>query len=502
MNDDLHDIDRLFRNGIEGHEEPPPPLVWEGVSNDLDKKQASYYKRKYQRLKRAAWLFLLLLFTGGLYVVYKASDKKKEPSVKTNPAKTGTTTSSSPDAAAPFVMKGPAKPEEENHQEDKTLPVDTASVLLPKNTAEKREKEKTKGETRISTAANNDVLARNPLIDPSRSIVTQHPGNTIKTKEQRIREEQFFTANKKGRPGNKRSITPNGFASPQQSQPPFTNDPLATKSYNSPDVALGALSVAPPSILPQTPITPKSKAGRQHGFSLSAFAAPNIGFDRLEDNDRLAGPGRNRQEARRQEQDNFSFSAGLLLTYHLSSKWAVQSGIGITSSSTAIAPTNVYAKADNNGHARYELNCSSGYVYIDPKSGVPRVGDTAKTSGTFTKLTYVTVPASVSYGFSKGRISLWPSLGMGLNFLTSGKTKTNLSNAAGSSESTTASISGLKAAYVDGHFGFGIEYNLSKRLALGIRPNARIALTPINKETPVQSYQNYLSVETGVRIKF
>jgi hypothetical protein len=81
MSDDVHDIDDLFREGIEGHEEPVPSTVWDAVSNDLDKKQASYYKNKYNRLKRAALLLLLIGFVGGGYMVYKTSGKGEGHSI-------------------------------------------------------------------------------------------------------------------------------------------------------------------------------------------------------------------------------------------------------------------------------------------------------------------------------------------------------------------------------------------------------------------------------------
>lgn len=182
---------------------------------------------------------------------------------------------------------------------------------------------------------------------------------------------------------------------------------------------------------------------------------------------------------------------------------SIQSGITVTSSTTAIDAKTVYAKRDNNGHTRYELHCSSGYAYLSPKSGAqPAPGDSAKTSGTTSHLTYIGIPAAIKYHLGSGRLSLYPSLGVGLNILTSSSASTNLSEGATAEKTTTSSISGLKPTYLDGQLGLGVDYKFSKKLSVGLRPNARLALTPINKETPVKSYQNFLSVETGVRLKF
>ena len=65
MNEDLHDIDNLFKDGIEEYSEVVPTAIWEAVDKALDKKQASLYKNKYNRLKKVALLLLLLLFSFG-----------------------------------------------------------------------------------------------------------------------------------------------------------------------------------------------------------------------------------------------------------------------------------------------------------------------------------------------------------------------------------------------------------------------------------------------------
>ena len=46
MNKDLHDIDNLFKNPIEGHAEEVPPDVWQNIDHSLDKKQVAFYRKK------------------------------------------------------------------------------------------------------------------------------------------------------------------------------------------------------------------------------------------------------------------------------------------------------------------------------------------------------------------------------------------------------------------------------------------------------------------------
>lgn len=544
MSEDLHDIDHLFRDGIEGHEADVPPSVWQAVSNDLDKKQASYYKSKYYRLKRAAVLLLLLCFLGGVYLLYNRVGEKKN-----SPRKDSSETVSSTNSSTERKDEQPSKPnrklgddasteiKEGSNKNQPSLSNDTVSILSPSSTATTTTEKKSNPVERNSTGAGqptaNDNATNSGVHNPaaaslatavkkqreglknaktSQSLITSRSSTSIVKNTERTKKvisiaRGIISAQKET--GKNQPLVYNHYSSPSTSSPQPTDVlskilPLNSWQYNSQAINLKALPANNKTFLPQTEnaATAKNKTGTTHSFSLFAFAAPNLAFDRLEDDDHLAGPGRNREEAHKQEQHDFSFSAGLLFSYGLTKNISLQSGISITSSSTSIAPSTIYAKSDGNGRPRFELHCSSGFAYITPKSGaVIAVGDSAKTSGTVSKLTYVTIPALVSFHINKSKFSFSPTVGAGLNFLTSGKTTTSLTNTP-SDESATTPITGLKPSYVDGQLGLGIEYGLSKKLSIGIRPNARLALTPINQETPVRSYPNFLSIETGVRIKF
>ena len=73
MDENLHDIDKLFRDPIEAHEDMPSAKVWDAIDNNLDKSNVNSIKKKYNNLKRiAAALLLLLLGT----IVYEIQTKK------------------------------------------------------------------------------------------------------------------------------------------------------------------------------------------------------------------------------------------------------------------------------------------------------------------------------------------------------------------------------------------------------------------------------------------
>jgi len=60
MNKDLHDIDNLFKQAIDGHLEEVPVEVWQNIDHGLDKKQVAFYKRRYFTVRAAAILLLLI----------------------------------------------------------------------------------------------------------------------------------------------------------------------------------------------------------------------------------------------------------------------------------------------------------------------------------------------------------------------------------------------------------------------------------------------------------
>ena len=88
-----------------------------------------------------------------------------------------------------------------------------------------------------------------------------------------------------------------------------------------------------------------------------------------------------------------------------------------------------------------------------------------------------------------------------MNILISSNATTNLSNST-IKEITSNSITGLKNNYLDGSIALGVEYGVTKKISVWMQPTARLALTPINQQTPVRSYPNYLGLEVGLLKRF
>ena len=82
MSENLHDIDDLFREPIEVHEEMPSARVWDEIDHRLDKKNIVLTKKKYNKLKLFSAALLLLLMS---VIVFQLVSKNKteQPAGKT-----------------------------------------------------------------------------------------------------------------------------------------------------------------------------------------------------------------------------------------------------------------------------------------------------------------------------------------------------------------------------------------------------------------------------------
>lgn len=544
MSEDLHDIDDIFRNDIEGHREELPPGVWDAVSSHLDQQQATYYRQKYRRLKRATVFLLgLCLFAVVFVVVNKSTNKAADKGIESRlavteiqPNKTAATggpnnkgSQISPATADPAKTAAVAENSinatpEEAEPAEKEMPVSNPAVasnkpdqkqpgLVNSSTAEQPPAAAVKAATineKPFVKQSKTTAIENSQVDAADQFVTgtnpgKQPGSHLKKqlKRPQYRATTLIDDEKATEIQQQETTktTTTAVSSASQQAIPYLPHLLSAAAYrvvvkNLP--ALPAVTNLPPVV---APVASNHKRKSIHLFSLSAFATPNLNFSRLEDDRRFYRPGRGREDAHREEQRNGSFSAGLLLNYQFSSRLSIQSGIGVSTFSTSIDPKTIYAAHDNAGRIRYELPFSYGNAYLFPKDNVQvAVGDSAKTSVTNSKLTYVNIPLALSYAIGKGRLKFYPTIGTGLNILTSSNAATSVS-AVASKQNLSAAVEGLRSSYLNGKIGFGAEYEISRKISLGMQPNINFALTPINRQTPVKAYQNFFSLQAGIRLK-
>ena len=213
-----------------------------------------------------------------------------------------------------------------------------------------------------------------------------------------------------------------------------------------------------------------------HRISATVYFSPDVVSTSLKnENDRYRDEDRNK--IKKDEQNNFSFTTGILIGYNFSNKLTLESGFTFSSWETNIHPKTVYARQENNGDYNYKFNCSAGYSYLNVKSlPAPVAGDSLKALNSNNTIQYARVPIMMKYAIKKGRFSLIPAVGFSANFLIKGLLKTSFSTSAGIQKVNSDMINGLKPFYVSGSAGIGTQYAINNKLELAFSPSASFSI--------------------------
>ncbi|MBD0366086.1 MAG: hypothetical protein ICV53_08295 [Flavisolibacter sp.] len=488
MNDDLHNIDRLFHKAMEGGEETPPPGLWEKIDKDLDKRNIVSIYKKYTDLKRVAIILFFVACAAGLYALHihytsrELANANRKATIKNNHTKTSIATSDAKNSVAGkqgnTVTKTPvekvAEPSEnvpvrtqrknaENGVENKPIPVpdklNTSSIAqtsLPKN-----------------------KIARDKKLH-------SNPNRTI---EKELTQADIAISENKQKPDDESSVPlpyTKEIDNGQTLKEGFSFSPVINPSFT--DIS-HPITVSPPPIQ----LSP---------VSVALFISPEWASNHIERGSLGSPQGPGRDHFSHKEKYVSSLSTGFLLDYSMSQKWKLESGLTFTSSTIEIPTKTIYAQRDNRGAIRYRLNCSTGYSYVSAKSGTtPAIGDSIKIHSSRNTLQYVAVPLALKYNIILGRFNLNPTFGFAAHFLTKGTIETTFANSAGE-KTTTRDIKGLKSGYFSSLLAVSAEYNLSRTMAVNVMPTAKMALSSINNDGPVQSFPRSFGVAVGLRYKF
>ena len=558
MSENLHDIDKLFRDAIEGHEEMPGVKVWEGVDAGLDKSNVVHINRKYNNLKRVAAVLLLLLLSVVGYEIFKSKSGGEDI------AGNGKIPSANPvaDTTGHNAVKNTAAAAGKNENNDQpqnnstitdnskqansvaNAGYDSLNSAAPRN-GDISSKNNNTGK---QPAPNTGTIINRSTVDNHNTAVTVNNKNTVNKTGKKQRSSLPVSNSKDGSSeavtekttGNKsfKSKTRIKVKSPAPQQyeegrvsdendeaifktaaselPPLENKKISTLAERiNKAVAVNAI----PAVNRLTPDVKIKNPGRQKAFhfNLMPYFSPQFASSSLKEENhgysQTSSPGgpppprpgrdNHKEQYKSEEQTQTAYTAGLAAEIPLSKKWSIQSGISYTQKNITIEPKKIYARADKDGKVKYVFDCSSGYSYISSKTGTtPVVGDSIVATSSKNILGYIGVPLSVNYKFSFGKFSIIPSFGTVLNFLAKQKIETALVQGTAKEPQTISKIEGLKSNYFTATTGVAFEYNVNKRIAINIMPSGNFALTSINKDAAVQSYLNAFGVAGGVKIKF
>jgi hypothetical protein len=535
MDENLHDIDKLFRDPIEEHEEMPSAKIWDAIDSNLDKSNIVSIKKKYNNLKKMAVALLLLLLGTIAYEIQTKKAGDKDIAVKeagkgnsSSAEKSNTTSNKETNTTVKKENTKTADSENDSSANNYTTnnalkTTDEKKSTLNTNTTNTPEKSPAvKKEREVTIADQNKILIKKNSINKKNEGAADATVNNYPT------EDKYVSEKKKSSSGTKTKIkirnvaaeeevdeasavTKNSNSNSATGLVALINTPAEPMLFNDGRKQLPLLQIKPAAVLPESNTknslvkNKSSKTAKAFHFSLTPFVSPQFSFNRLEDDHHDTGPQprNDRDHIKKEEQHQSSTAMGIFVDIPVGKKWSLQSGIAYTNTKTAIEPKKIFAKLDADGQVKYRFDCSSGYTYIAPKTGAtPVVGDSINAAASTNTLKYIGVPLSVNYHFTLGKFSIVPNVGMMANFLVKQQIQTEIIQGSNKQPETINTIQGMKPTYFNAFTAVAFEYNFSKRIALSIMPSGNFALSSINKDAAVKSYPNSFGVSGGIKIKF
>jgi len=198
-----------------------------------------------------------------------------------------------------------------------------------------------------------------------------------------------------------------------------------------------------------------------------------------------------------------SFSTGVLVTGQFEETWMLQSGVVYSNTTIDIAPQKIYAVQSPAGDYAYKYITSAGYGYIRPNFvTAPALGDSLSTTEAEHTLRHLTVPLVLKYKIGRGKFSFVPGAGIAANFLTGTKVETEIKNATNKETTTITKLTGTKQLNWSLTADAEMQYQLSNKMSINLRPGFRYAISSITKNDDFQTFPYAFGIGIGMTFKF
>lgn len=550
MDDDLHDIDKLFRNSLEPQEEAPSEKVWAEINKQLNKDGQKKPFAAYWAKGAAIVGLILLAFTGYLFYHHQQINKNKKNKIADNKTqeinlikrdtiqikptendKTLTqhkkivsinkdsnsikkesfaskTKKSNTANQLDNLVKSTSKKTPVNTAQDST-PANASSILTSKSTkvfprlknnkSTTENKFHTKETNQLNTIFNKKTLFKNSNSNPVKRTDTYTNGITNKTitryiPTKKFKENNDFEFDRLLSANN--LILQNNYAAKQ----PI---PSLLKVKDSISGFLLLNNHQTNNNIKKKGI--QKQSNKQSKFYVSVFAAREWNGYQLQDDDDDGNRGSGRRDdddkksIKDREDENASFTIGANIGYQLNKKIALETGLHIGSYKISTDSAKIYAE-NNAGSVAYKLNTSSGYTYLNG-AGSTTLGDSTMAQHIKQAVNYIGIPLLIRYKLSHGKLNFNPAVGLMFNFITSTKISADLDGTIGNAQSS-GKLLGLKKMSVALILNPSIYYQISNHISFGLEPYFNYNISPITKANVVDSYPYGLGLGAGIKYSF
>ncbi|HUZ59718.1 MAG TPA: outer membrane beta-barrel protein [Hanamia sp.] len=492
MNENLHNIDKLFKNAIEKLEEEPSSKVWEDIDKNLDKKSVVSISKKYHKLKLVA--SFLLIFSLGMAMYILQLNKKNKVQLKKNY-----------DQITLMDKRGRLK---NGAEKESGIAGNNKSSMQNKipDTKEKLNKQLSQTLSKITEKKETELLkteSESLNINPKEK--NTNTAGTLVNDNNKVGKFNNGKINKTGKIISQNNVQKLNIDNLSESTEVLNAHTLAIP-LSSPDSMLSKkVSLNTSNITySKSPIYTGAKNRilkplHESPFYATVFFSPDIVSYKIK-SDHPQFEEDAKSEIKKNEKPQFANSFGILVGYKLNKKWLIQSGMMISNRVISINSKTIYALPDRNGNINYRLSCFTGPSYIPLKSGThPAPGDSATLSAKNT-LQYINIPIVLQYRIVEGRLSINPGVGIATNFLVVNKIESVI-NMVNGNQSSRVNSSGLRSVYFNTFINLNTSYKISNRIAFSFTPVARFGLSSINKDAPVKTMLNSFGFGAGLNIE-
>jgi hypothetical protein len=492
------DIDKIFKEGLADYSQKPPAFVWDNIEHTLNKKRIRMRRNLFYSL--AASVALLISFGAGYLLtafhteqgvlVQHVNDEK--PGLQNTVKEQTPVLLVEPEPLKEAATPTGIKRDEPAKSSDKPVskPIETTDVIAEPQKTESNIKKASTGGTLLppmfSSGAEysayspdeESVLNAEPnALDEYSDQVVLHEIPTI---ESRLKEQQA--------------------------------DSRVLK------YSLQSLAVYNDDYLVQN----KKK---ENPWSVSLNASPLLSYRSVGESNAdyvyAADVTSNYEQEYKNEKPLMAYSAGVDVSYKMTGRWSVQSGvyyseIGQRSDNVTVYDFQSFGSSDQSS---YQVNTSVGNVRIEGTTS--ELVNSSSSSGlivntpvytdgveTFVRssgvevdfvqvFSFYEIPMMVRYLLIDRKLSMNVSGGISANILQGNKTYLVDNNERQNLDAETESVKNMS---YNGLLGFGFEYPLVNRLNLNLQPTFRYALSPMNDAGTVHPYS--FGIYTGIKYSF
>ena len=451
-------IDSLFKNGLENHEEAVPPFVWNNVADGI--KTNSKKKRLYIIRAIAASIAILLSFTTGLLL--------------TDYGNNNITALNDTENSVDLI---------EIQNNDISISIQE----LVNNVKKKKPRKTLYADANLSASDFNENADYFTVI-PAKEL----DFNVINSDSEIIEDEKLKSLlNSNNKAQNKTEIS-KVIVSSVMHQKTYA----ATANYNK-----------------NFEIKKKKD---QSGWIVGGYFSPVFSFRSAQTNESYSQPRRasadnvtkeiqTKDFYDEKEQGAYSFASGVNIEYKTKNRWALQSGIYITS--LGQVTDNISQELVINAQQQnYIMTTSAGSISINDNfadwevATIQTVKEIPETVELLQDFEYLEIPMNVRFNVldDNSRVSLDIIGGISTNVLLKNRAFLQDDN----QKYEIGETNNINKFIYNSNIGLGVAYRFTEKISMNIEPSFKYSLVPLNKNYPIYYRPYYFNLFTGISYKF